>query len=330
MNYQRSSFLFVWVALLCIGFTGCGTGSKSSSSSVASPGSATPTPGASAAPASLTFGSQALNSTSPEATATLTNTGTEALSIRGVTASGNFAETTACPSSLPAGASCTVSVTFTPTATGTLSGSLTFTDDAAASTQVVYLYGTGVNAGDLTESSTSLSLGNVTVGQSSTQAVTITNTGGESVIVTSVSTSGAGLSLSGMATPLTLGAGQSSSLNVTFAPTSSGPLNGAVHLTDNSPTPNVTISVSGTGVAALSPQVTLSWSESSSGVSGYNVYRSLVTGGSYTKLNPSLVKATSYTDQNVTAGNTYFYVFTSVGTNNAESGYSAQVEAIVP
>jgi fibronectin type 3 domain-containing protein len=133
-----------------------------------------------------------------------------------------------------------------------------------------------------------------------------------------------------MATPLTLGAGQSSSLNVTFAPTSSGPLNGAVHLTDNSPTPNVTISVSGTGVAALSPQVTLSWSESSSGVSGYNVYRSLVTGGSYTKLNPSLVKATSYTDQNVTAGNTYFYVFTSVGTNNAESGYSAQVEAIVP
>jgi fibronectin type 3 domain-containing protein len=80
----------------------------------------------------------------------------------------------------------------------------------------------------------------------------------------------------------------------------------------------------------LNPQVTLSWSESSSGVSGYNVYRSLVTGGSYTKLNPSLVKATSYTDQNVTAGNTYFYVFTSVGTNNAESGYSAQVEAIVP
>jgi hypothetical protein len=87
----------------------------------------------------------------------LTNTGAGALSISGIAASGNFAETTACPSSLPAGASCTISVTFTPSAAGTLTGTITVTDNAAASTQQVSLTGTGVAAAGTNPPSVTLS-----------------------------------------------------------------------------------------------------------------------------------------------------------------------------
>jgi hypothetical protein len=116
---------------------------------------ANPTPAVMLAPTTLTFGSQALNTTSAAQTVTLTNTGTGPLTIISIAASGDFAETstgaTACPISpatLPATAgsnTCTISVTFKPTATGTRTGTLTITDDAAPGTQTVGLTGTGTN-----------------------------------------------------------------------------------------------------------------------------------------------------------------------------------------
>jgi hypothetical protein len=243
---------------------------------------------------------------------------------------GNFAQTNDCGTSLPAGASCTVNVTFTPKAVGSPTGTLSFTDNAPQSPQVVQLYGTGTTAGSLAENLTSISFGNVTVGQTSSETLTITNTGGQNVIVTSVSTSGAGLALSGISTPLTLLPGASSSFSVTYSPASSGPMNGTVYLTNNSLTTSVAIPVTATGVAALPPEVILGWTASSSTVIGYNTYRGTVTGGPYTKLTSSPLAQTNYTDQSVQAGNTYFYVITSVGTNDSESGYSSQVEATVP
>jgi fibronectin type 3 domain-containing protein len=63
---------------------------------------------------------------------------------------------------------------------------------------------------------------------------------------------------------------------------------------------------------------------------GYNIYRSTVSGGSYTKLNSALNTATSYVDKTVAAGTTYYYVATAVNSSGAESGYSAVVVAVVP
>ncbi|HXJ91311.1 MAG TPA: fibronectin type III domain-containing protein [Terriglobia bacterium] len=82
--------------------------------------------------------------------------------------------------------------------------------------------------------------------------------------------------------------------------------------------------------AAPSHSVTLTWTASTtSGVTGYNVYRSTTTGGPYTKLTSTAVTGTSYTDSSVTAGSTYYYVATAlVGTS--ESGYSTQASATVP
>jgi hypothetical protein len=331
MNYRRSSILFILVVLGCMAFTGCGAGAKSSGNSVSSAnGNSSAAPAAVVAPASLTFSSQVLNTTSPADIVTLTNTGNASLSLASVKVTGNFAQSNNCGTSLPAGASCTVSVTFTPTAVGSRSGTVSFADNAPQSPQVAHLYGTGVTAGTLAANPTSVSFGTVPVGQTGSQTLTLTNGGGQSITVSSVSRSGAGLALSGISVPLTLAPGQSSSFNVTYTPTTSGTLSGTVYLTNNGPTTSISIPVAGTAAAAPPPQVILQWSASSSSVIGYNTYRGTVSGGPYTELTASPVAQTSSTDQSVQAGNTYFYVVTAVGTNGVESRYSSPVEAVVP
>jgi len=79
---------------------------------------------------------------------TLSNTGTASLSISGITTSSKFAVTSgtnACGSNLAAGSNCLIYVTFTPTATGTQSGTLSITDNASGSPQSVPLSGTGTD-----------------------------------------------------------------------------------------------------------------------------------------------------------------------------------------
>jgi hypothetical protein len=97
-------------------------------------------------PSTVTFGSQTLNTTSPAQLVSLTNTGADLLNITSITPSGDFAVVSNCGSSVAAGASCGVSVTFTPTATGARTGTLSFVDDAAGSPHQVALTGTGAAA----------------------------------------------------------------------------------------------------------------------------------------------------------------------------------------
>ena len=82
---------------------------------------------------------------------------------------------------------------------------------------------------------------------------------------------------------------------------------------------------------SVSHSATLNWTASTSGsVSGYNIYRSTTSGSSYTKVNASLISGLSYTDATVQAGQTYYYVATSVDGSNNESGYSNEAAAVVP
>jgi fibronectin type 3 domain-containing protein len=74
----------------------------------------------------------------------------------------------------------------------------------------------------------------------------------------------------------------------------------------------------------------LSWTASASTVSGYNVYRSTVSGGPYSKLDSALVATTQYVDSTVQAGQTYYYVVTSVDSSGQESAYSNVATATVP
>src|SRR5207248_1952863 len=108
-------------------------------------------PAVSLSPTSLSFGNQNINTTSAAQTVTLTNSGGGSLTISSIavtgTNAGDFAQTNNCPSTLAAGASCTISVTFTPTASGTRSASVSITDNAAGSPQSVSLSGSGVALG---------------------------------------------------------------------------------------------------------------------------------------------------------------------------------------
>jgi hypothetical protein len=146
----------VWrvaTAVVAIAFiqAACGGGNNGSTLPAPTPSptstpTPTPTPGPPAAAlsaSSLTFGSQALQSPSAAQPITLTNSGGAALSISGITTAGDFSQANTCGSSVAAGGNCTISVTFTPTQTGVRSGSLTITDNAATSPQVVALSGTG-------------------------------------------------------------------------------------------------------------------------------------------------------------------------------------------
>jgi hypothetical protein len=105
------------------------------------------------APTSLSYSSQAVGTSSPPQSVSITNTGTETLDISNITAgtTGDFSETNTCQSapfngSLAVGQSCTVSVTFSPTASGTRASSLSITDNATGSPQSVSLTGIGAAA----------------------------------------------------------------------------------------------------------------------------------------------------------------------------------------
>src|SRR5437870_4414690 len=149
------------------------------------------------APTSLDFGNQLLATTSAPMTVTLTNTGAAALTINSFAASSDFAATStgasACPTSpatLPAGANCTINVTFTPTASGARTGTLSLTDNAGGSPQIMTLSGNGTAPG-VGLAPPSLVLGFPPRRSSDLpMTVTLTNTGAAALTINSFAASG--------------------------------------------------------------------------------------------------------------------------------------------
>ncbi len=95
-------------------------------------------------PSSLTFGNRAQGSTSPAQSSTITNSSGAPLTINGISISGDFAQTNTCgtlPATFAPGTGCSVSVTFTPTASGTRTGSVTIDDSATGSPHQLRLTG---------------------------------------------------------------------------------------------------------------------------------------------------------------------------------------------
>src|ERR1700722_1736874 len=181
----------------------------------------------------------------------------------------------------------------------------------------------------LSTSASSLSFGNVQTGASTSQLITLTNNSNSNLVISSISTSGSGFSTTG-ASNITMTANQSVNLYVNFAPTAAGSVSGTVTIASSAMNSMVAISVSGSGVAPqANHSVALSWTPSSSSVTGYFVSRSTTSGGPYTKVSTSADANTSYNDTSVTSG-IYFYVVTSVDSSNVESAYSNEVQAIVP
>jgi len=207
-----------------------------------------PTTTASVSPTSLTFASQNVGTTSAAQTVTLTNTGSATLTITGISASGDFAETDNCGSSVAVGANCAISVTFTPTASGTRTGTLSVADNTSGSPQSVKLTGTGAtgSAPVVSLSPSSLTFASQTVGTTSAaQGVTLNNTGSASLTITSIAASGDFAEADNCGT--SLAAGGNCTINVTFTPTASGTRTGTLSITDNASGSPQSVKLTGTG-----------------------------------------------------------------------------------
>src|ERR1019366_9031896 len=107
---------------------------------------------------------------------------------------------------------------------------------------------TGVTQGTLGSNPTTLNFGSVTVGSNQSLSETVTNTCGSRFTISKATISGTGFSLSGITTPLTLAAGQSTTFTVTYAPQSAANACGSVTITSNASNPTLTISLAGTGL----------------------------------------------------------------------------------
>lgn len=202
-------------------------------------------PVAAFSPRGLTFTAQGIGTTSLQQGVTLTNPSGVALAISKISASGDFAASNNCGSTLGPGKNCQADVTFSPTATGPRTGLLSFADSAESSAQTLALVGTGVQA--LAQlSPASLSFTSQVVGTTSAaQALTLTNSGDEALSISSIAISGdfAETNTCGATVP----AGSSCTVSVTFTPNGSGTQSGTLTVTDNAPGSPQAAALSGTG-----------------------------------------------------------------------------------
>jgi hypothetical protein len=220
--------------------------------------SAAPVPGITISPSSLPFPSTVVGTSSTPVSLSINNSGNAPLNISLVTATGDFTSVNGCVGPIAPTASCSITVTFTPTAAGPRSGTLTITSDALGSPHTVPLSGTGVVlTPGVAINPPSLVFPSQNVGTpSAAQTVSITNTGTGPLHISSVTTSG---DFSNTAScPATINPGPTNAcvFTVTFTPTIAGPRTGTLTVTSDAVGSPHSVALSGTGIA-LAPAVSL-------------------------------------------------------------------------
>jgi hypothetical protein len=278
------------------------------------------------APTSLRFGALAVGQTETQFV-TLTNSGETSVTVSEITPSSSEFTTSdlSLPLDLPAGQSVELTVSFTPSATGGAGGTIKFSSNASNATLLLVVRGSGESSTPVTASPSTVSFGQIATGTSSTIPVVLTNDRSWKLTLSAIQTTGTGFSMSGPTLPLTLSAGQSVTVNVTFTPPAAGTDGGSLFVSG----PALAVPLTGTGTVTPN-SVNLFWNASSD-VAGYNVYRGLSATGTFSKINSTLDSNTAYTDSTVISGQTYYYAATSVSSAGQESSLSTPpVQAVVP
>ncbi len=197
-------------------------------------------------PTSLNMGNQALNTTSAAKTVTLKNTGTATLNISGVVPSTHFAvSSSTCGSTLAVGKTCKVSVTFTPTTPGKVTGTLTVTDNAAGSPQSVPLTGVGVEPATVTPAKATYAKQKVGT-TSAAKKFTLTNNQTVALSNIVISTTG-DFAVSAKTCTTSLAAKGKCTVSVTFTPKATGTRTGQLSVSDSAANSPQTASLTGTG-----------------------------------------------------------------------------------
>ena len=192
-------------------------------------------PAASLSATTLNFKKVLIGQTSPPQTVTLANTGSATLNISGISANLDYhISTNTCGATLAAGANCSVSVTFTPTAKGARNGRLTFNDNAPNTPQTVALSGTGQS---ISLSPTALNFGTVGVGvTTASKSITVSNVGPSTVTFTGFALAGTAPGdylITANSCGATIAPGASCSVRIAFKPTISGARNARLNVQNN-------------------------------------------------------------------------------------------------
>jgi len=237
-------------------------------------------PAANLSVSNLTFTDQSVNTTSASQTFTLTNPGTNNLNIAGLVASGDYAQTNTCIPALAPGATCTVSVTFAPTAAGTRTGTITITDDAGSSPQIVSLTGTGIGA-PLASLSPMVKFLPQPVGTvSGGKTATLTNAGVVTLNISSIAING-DFSQKNTCGP-SLAPAASCTITIGFRPTATGARTGALTITDDASNSPQTFPLTGTGTNVKLLPAVLKFALQSVGTTGPAQNATLTNVGSTT------------------------------------------------
>jgi Abnormal spindle-like microcephaly-assoc'd, ASPM-SPD-2-Hydin len=290
------------------------------------PGKASAMPQLACSPTILRFAAVVVGQTQT-LLVTVRNNGQTSVTVSGLAINNsNFTPSTLnLPLVLAAGQSFDLSVTFTPTAMGWTGGKINFSSNASDANLVLGVEGTGVSVESLSASPSIVSFGQVVMGSSSTVPVVLSNVHSWKTTLSTFQTMGNGFSVSGPTLPLTLEAGQSVTVNVTFTPPAVALQGGNLFVSG----PGLVIPLTGTGTTTQY-SVNLSWNPSS-GVQGYNVYRSATASGTYSRVNSTLDANTAFTDSQVVSGQTYYYSATSVSSSGVESALATPpVQVAIP
>lgn len=206
-------------------------------------------PSVSLNPDALQFSAIPVGTTSQPLQVTLRNMGSSALSLTSIAATANFSESDNCAGIVPTTASCTLTIIFTPSAVGSLTGSIAINDNANGSPHSIGLMGTGLGA-VVSLAPASLAFPGTPVGVSSApQTVTLMNQGNASLSISSILVSGNFAQSNNCGT--TVPAAGSCTLSVTFTPAAAGPLTGSITFIDNANGSPQVIPLTGSGLDAL-------------------------------------------------------------------------------
>ena len=200
---------------------------------------------------SLNFGNTLVGSSASQAIA-IKNTGTGSVNISQVAATGTGFTVTGFSGgvTLAAGQSLSLTAKFAPSSVGAVAGSVSVVSSATNSPATISLSGTGVQP-QISVIPSSISFGNVAVGVTNTQTLTIRNAGTATLNVSQASLAGTGFTSSGLALPLSVPAGGSSSFNIGFNPASATTASGSITLISNAPNSPLVVPLSGTGIASI-------------------------------------------------------------------------------
>ena len=218
-------------------------------------------------PTTLDFKNQPVGTTSASLVILVSNTGQGNLSFSGITISAagapQFAQSNSCGAGLAPAGTCSISVTFTPSASGNQSAQLVITDNAVGSPHIVPLVGIGADpaVAQVVLSNTVLSFASQTVNTSSAaQSISLSNPSSTALVITQVVISGtnAGDFSQTNTCGSTLPASSSCTFSVLFKPSGSGPRSAQLLVSDDANGSPQGITLNGIGAAVSNPVATVS------------------------------------------------------------------------